>query len=567
MTEASGVPAGSPIQASPKLASPPGSVDGAFLPLQDEWSHKFRGRSALISLGIVIAAELFWIRIGGYFGFSLFVFTSLSLIGFGVPFIHRLSRQAVGNAMSIRNRRLDCVYIACLTLAVLLCCARMVWQGNPAVATAAVLMLGLLSFRLRCRTLPLLVPLFQWTTCMIDGLFNWLLTIRDSRFSGWFPTSRCLLVIGVPCLIGLAFLGPFVLSHPNLVTALWEWMYEGLLCFELWLAGLNIFELLLLFAVACISFGLLLPNLTLGSDIDWSTSRKALPCADTVYLLIRNSLTAVLIVFIPFLAYEFYSLWSHDFPPGFYYSGYAHQGAAWLTVALAMSTAVLSLMFSPSVHQHTKLVVLQRLATAWLICNVILAIAAYHRLAIYVEFNGMTRMRIVGYFGVTCVLVGFAMVLQRVYGRCSLPWLLQSQVWALAGALYLLSIFPSDWYAHRWNADRIGQGRSEPAVQIAVHPISDEGYLPLFPLLNTDKPILRDGIRALLAARLVEFERSESKESSALGRSAFATFQASGAKLREELESRRETLEEFRASRSTREAAFEKFRVWAMQWY
>lgn len=567
MSDASGVPIQPPVQTMPEPLNPPGTVEGAFLPLQDEWSHAYRSRTAWLSLGMVLAAEVFWIRVGGFFGFAMFILSAFLLTVVGVIFIHRDTRKAAAAAMPPRQRRLDQVCAVGLSLAVLLSGLRMVWQGNLVVAVVAVLLLGLLSYRLRCRALPLLVPLFQWTTCMIDGLFNWALTLRDSRFSGWMPSSRYCLVAGVPCLIGLAFLGPFILSHPNLVAGLGEWIQDGLLRLELWLAELNVFEFLLLLLVACTSFGILLPNLKPATDFEWSKSKQEHACEDTVYLLIRNSLIAVLVVFVPFLIYEFYSLWSREFPPGFYYSGYAHQGAAWLTVALAMSTAVLSAMFSPIVHRHAKLGLLQGLATAWLVCNVVLAVAAYHRLAIYVEFNGMTRMRIVGYFGVTCVLFGFAMVLQRVYGKCSLPWLMQSQIWALATALFLLSIFPSDWFAHRWNAQRIEKGRSEPAVQIAAHPISDEGYLPLIPLLDADEPLVRDGIRALLARKLVEYERLEAKEAAAGKQSTWGTFQGSRSLLQQELEVRRSDLEDFRASQSTRDAAFEKFRSWAMQWY
>lgn len=40
-------------------------------------------------------------------------------------------------------------------------------------------------------------------------------------------------------------------------------------------------------------------------------------------------------------------MWFRPFPTGFHYSGYAHEGAFWLTVALAMATITLSLSGRP----------------------------------------------------------------------------------------------------------------------------------------------------------------------------------------------------------------------------
>ncbi len=101
------------------------------------------------------------------------------------------------------------------------------------------------------------------------------------------------------------------------------------------------------------------------------------------------------------------TLWGREFPRGFHYSGYAHEGAAWLTLALAMATAGLSLVFAGRTLADPRLAVLRRWGNVWAIQNLLLAVAVYHRLHIYIGFNGMTRMRTVGIFGISCVVAGF----------------------------------------------------------------------------------------------------------------------------------------------------------------
>ncbi len=41
----------------------------------------------------------------------------------------------------------------------------------------------------------------------------------------------------------------------------------------------------------------------------------------------RNTLWMVIVLFAVYLVYEVSSMWFRSFPKGFYYAGYAHQGA------------------------------------------------------------------------------------------------------------------------------------------------------------------------------------------------------------------------------------------------
>ncbi len=64
-----------------------------------------------------------------------------------------------------------------------------------------------------------------------------------------------------------------------------------------------------------------------------------------LFLVLRNTLAVVILVYAVYLSFEFHTLWFRAFPKGFYFSGYKHEGAAWLTIGLALATSILSLIF------------------------------------------------------------------------------------------------------------------------------------------------------------------------------------------------------------------------------
>ena len=143
--------------------------------------------------------------------------------------------------------------------------------------------------------------------------------------------------------------------------------------------------------------------------------------------------------------------------------------------------------------------VLRRLAWIWSIENLLLALAVYHRLSIYIGFNGMTRMRTVGLLGITAVVVGFVLVVHKITRGHDFRWLIRRQLWTVAIAIYLYAVIPVDPLVHTYNVRRILSGDPAPSVQISVHPIDSAGVLVLFPLLESDDALLREGVRALLA--------------------------------------------------------------------
>ena len=144
---------------------------------------------------------------------------------------------------------------------------------------------------------------------------------------------------------------------------------------------------------------------------------------------------------------------------------------------------------------------LRRLAWLWSLENLLLAAAVYHRLAIYIGFNGMTRMRTIGIFGMSCVVAGFLLVVWKIVRNRDFVWLVRHHLWALALAVYLFALTPVDAIVHYYNVRRITAGDPAPSVQISVHPIDSQGMLAILPLADADDPIIRDGVRAMLAER------------------------------------------------------------------
>jgi len=292
------------------------------------------------------------------------------------------------------------------------------------------------------------------------------------------------------------------------------------------------------------------------------TDRANQPSPSSVYPAMRNTLVTVIALFAVYLAFEFKTLWFREFPEGFYYAGYAHQGAAWLTVALALATVVLSLVFRGSILNDHRLKFLRRLAWIWSAESFVLAIAVYNRLSIYVGFNGLTRMRIVGYFGMTAVVIGFVLVLIKIANNHSFIWLIRRQLWTVAFAIYAYSLTPVDTIAVRYNVRRVLDGDPAPAVQISVQPINAEGLVQLKPLLDAPDETIREGVRALLA------ERHERAESLAARREeqGWTAFQIADQLALRKLRESKDAWEVY-MDPEKRETAISKFRQYVHQWY
>jgi hypothetical protein len=291
---------------------------------------------------------------------------------------------------------------------------------------------------------------------------------------------------------------------------------------------------------------------------DWPSEHRNAP----LYEVHRNSLAGLVVLFAAYLGYEFVTLWGREFPRGFHYSGYAHEGAAWLTLALAMATVGLSIVFAGRTLADPRLHVLRRWGNIWAIENLLLAVAVYHRLHIYIGFNGMTRMRIVGILGISAVVAGLFLVLWKIHRRRSFFWLVQRDLWVLALALYAYCVLPVDWLTTHYNVRRIMAGDPAPSVQISVHPLSAEGMLQLRPLLSSTDPLIQEGVRAMLAFELQQLDVRFDPNVPAH----WTEYQIADQELHDQLAGLRDDLAPDRDP-MTRKAARDAFDAYAYQWY
>ncbi|MCL2348386.1 MAG: DUF4173 domain-containing protein [Planctomycetaceae bacterium] len=392
----------------------------------------------------------------------------------------------------------------------------------------------------------------------------------------WFPTATGTLAIVIPLFALVVFGTIFIFANPNLLQLSWEWLQESFQWLHDHLTNWfpSFWEVLLWGCAVWFMAGYLRP-LTFDrlrdpgfSEQDaWQTNLPGLQAG--YYASYRNTLMTVIVLFAVYLVFEFQTLWLHPIPEKFDYVGYAHLGAAWLTLALAISTVILSTVFQQNVYADKRVSFLKTLAWIWSAENIILAVAVYHRLMIYIGYNGMTRMRMVGLLGITAVLTGFIFVMVKIAKRRSFPWLLQRYFWTVLVMVFLYGVLPVDMIAHSYNTHRALDGYYPPTVQMCVHPNSSEGYLTMIPLMDCPDEVIREGVRAQLAKEWDRL-RLENRDSSPLDKNKYlwTKYQVADAILSQRLAARQEELKLYLDSPKIGNEAIKRFYDYTYsKWY
>lgn len=545
LSQASAVPA-------EPIVSPKAFPVTADLPASEPTQLPLTLREVLAVAALVGLADTTIYRGNGYAGLALFLFVTPFLLLCGSP-----------------RPRLRAGFWIVGTMTLLLA-ARMVWLGSWfSTSVGGVLLIGV-SLAVLGRSPCLLDMGLQALTTFVAGLVGLVHYIQSAaRVLPGLPRVRWL-NYALPLTALVIFGGLFVLANPDLVTSFTTLVDTIFRSVAQWLERLGEYWLDLFFwmATAWCAVGLLRPLWTNSLLASWlasspANSGEAAACGPApMYGAIRNTLLAVSGLFAIYLVFEFRTLWFREFPEGFQYSGYAHEGAAWLTAALALATLVLSITFRGQLLRDPRISRLRGLAWLWSALNFVLALTVYHRLFIYIDFNGMTRMRVVGLLGISAVVVGFALVLLKILFDRDFVWLLRRQLWTVAVAVYLFALLPVDTLVHRYNVRQILAGRPAPSVQISVHRNSAEGVLVLRPLVECEDPLIRDGVRALLAERALNAEAAARREAE-LG---WTAFQIADRVLRQRLADCETNWEEYRDD-AKRAEALARFHEYAYQWY
>lgn len=556
------------------------------------------GRSRAITLEFIsvivwtIAADVLIFRGHGYFGLATFAMVAVALIAMvhrsrdeAFRFNRRHQIQSSVGGVDSRRRwlgRMTCVSAILLVLAII----RLTWSGHPLTVASAVVVMVSLALSLsgwlpnlsRVVVAAFAFPFFGYVRIhqYRDARFN---TPENPSVSAWFSVL-------LPLAALIIFGGIFVMANPDWVSGVSQWVTQWSSWIADFLSKISFWEVPFCILAFFIGAGWLRPLVPVVGDTLIKLLGNAAPGFDTglkpsgnsvrspedvpqkhddrspFYSAFRNTLVTLIALFTAYLVFEFSNLWRREFPPGFYYAGYAHQGAAWLTVALALATLTLSMIFNSSIQNDRRISHLKSYAWVWTALNVMLGIAVYNRLCIYVGYNGMTRMRMVGFFGVTLVLIGFILVIRKILKRRSFTWLIQVQLIALTVAVIVYSLSPIDYLVHRYNASVVASGYLKPSVMIAVKPIDDEGMFPLLDLIDVDNEVIRDGVRARLAERQLAIESYSRDEPWH-----WHKYQASKNLLYQRLDQEKKAWASYLTDSPSRESALERFKAYAMKWY
>lgn len=491
-----GLPGDQPTQSVP--------AQGPFLvetPRRTSNHALARGRELLGLLLLVLIADLLIYRGEGYSGFAAFLVLTLPLLFMARPKADSSPRPIVSALMAIL---------------VIATAVRVMWLGHVALILVGLVLLAGWARAVSGRVPYVVDTVVQTFIAPLSGIcvahvYRYLLSRPPTDHTAaegdavTKPKPRGLLL---PIVTVLTFGTFFVLANP----VLQEWIRETLSVVSTQFVDLiavvmpDFAEIFFWVVTLAAAIGFVRPLLQtslidsltpVADDADQTASS-----AEHVYASFRNTLIAVTVLFAGYLAFEFITLWRRDFPEGFYYAGYAHSGAAWLTVALAAASALLSAMFRGSMLADDRLPVLKRIAWIWSAENFLLAIAVVNRLLIYVDFNGMTRMRVVGFLGIAAVASGFVLVVIKIARTKSFGWLIHGDFFVVAAAVVLFLVLPVDRMVHAYNTQQILAGDLAPSVQITEHPSDLGGYLSMIPLLNCDDEIIRHGVAAMLFSQV-----------------------------------------------------------------
>lgn len=385
-----------------------------------------------------------------------------------------------------------------IAIPLLVLAGKLLWGGSELQIACGMLLVFCLSMA-AAGIKPWLPEGFLAVVYMLVGATGRLRQYRFGPNAQSGPRNNAALYAAlIPIVVISVFSSLFVMANPDLLTNVQLQVSRIASIVGDYLFGLSMPQFVFWCGSGWLLLGLAFPK----SMRTWDETRPVgqTEAGDSIlYAAARNSLMSVIGLFAVYLIFEFSTLWFRRLPADFYYAGYAHQGAFWLTVALAVATGMLSIVFRGRILGDRRLPRLKLLAWIWSAENLLLALAVVNRMLIYIHYNGMTRLRIVGLLGIAAVVAGFVWVVIKILRGHNFAWLIHRQLWCPVVALLLYAMLPVDWISNAYNTLQVNRGRAAPAVQIIAHRCGAEGILPLVQLIDAEDPEVRQGVRALLA--------------------------------------------------------------------
>jgi uncharacterized protein DUF4153 len=489
----------------------------------------------------VIICDITIYRGGGFSGYSIFFISIL-------PVLYFCSLKKKTN-----------ISLVLTSVLILISAVRLFYLGSPFLVVFGIFLLFSYVVAIsgsRPFIIETIIDSCQICIHSFSNLAHYISQMRSNKKNGKIPKS----VIIIPVICVMIFGTIFIMANPvlkdftsKLANNFWKTIGDFIP---------SISHVIFWFFILCCSAALLRPRFSsaihkLKENVDME---KLLYSPASLYSISRNVLISLILLFGLYFIFEFYYLWWRDIPDNFRYSEYAHQGAAWLTFALALSTLMLGCIFLGKLLIHKKINYLKKLTWIWSFENFILALCAFHRTKIYIVYNGLSRMRVMAILGIAVVVAGLILVVFKVAYSKNIVWLIRRQIIALFLTIFLYLVIPVDYLVTRYNVKQIMSGNSAPCVQIAVHRIGSDGCLQLLPLLKCGNPEIEEGVKALLAD-------THRKISSQFDNENWSYYQRSESNALKGLNKHNADFNKYSKNPEMRWEALNKFKSYGKQWY
>ncbi|MBS2014190.1 MAG: DUF4173 domain-containing protein [Deltaproteobacteria bacterium] len=293
--------------------------------------------------------------------------------------------------------------------------------------------------------------------------------------------------IAVPVLLVATFIGIFALANPLVARGLGFLTEATFPSFARIMTALGLgFGAILLARPA-----LFRSKLTEDTD-------TTLECTPRGLRMARNALLPLNVVFLAYNALDAAYLWAGAPPPNMTERQYAHEGAAWLTVAIVVLNVAVGVMFRGALAHDPQAKRVRVLAYAWLGQGLVLALGTFRRLSIHIATSGLSNLRILGIFGTALVTFGIVLVGMKLTRQRSFTWLVRRQLDALALATLTFSLLPTHRVSAPVNVSRAMAHEYQALVNVEEQAAEPESAVHLLPLLDHDDERIRRGVAALL---------------------------------------------------------------------
>lgn len=424
---------------------------------------------------------------------ALFTRAGIDAGGFGLGVL--FAAVPLVAAVAARRRRVSPALAglgALLALVVLRC----VWAPTGAVVMTGVG--AVLAFALAMRRshvhVPEVVSASLRTVALVPARVG--AALRGlGRFGGRARLDRAVVLpVVVPAALCLAFLGVFALANPLVAHGLAQ-VGHTLGRFVVIPSAMRVFLGVLAFVGGA---ALLRPGLAKVRSAEASVAAGEGDAGSIA--IARNALVALNVLFAGYNLLDAAFLWAGTPPPGTTTQIYAHEGAFWLSVALAMLTAVVGVFFRGALAHDARARVVRALAYAWAAQGLLLALGTYRRIAMHVAKSGLSDLRIVGILGTTLVATGLVLVVWKLRRTRTLGWLVRRQLDALVIASAVYVLMPTHLVSARVNVARIAAGEYRPLLHMFRQASRVESAAELLPLLDHPDKRVRQGVASLLLA-------------------------------------------------------------------